>query len=73
MTSLSAILGILPIAIATGAGALSRRAMGIGVVGGLLFATGLTLYVVPVMYSYFATAKKHSKKVEEAEEELAVR
>ena len=59
MTSLCAILGILPIAIATGAGALSRRAMGIGVVGGLFFATGLTLYVVPVMYSYFATAKKH--------------
>jgi multidrug efflux pump len=37
--------------------------MGIGVVGGLFFATGLTLYVVPVMYSYFATAKKHSQKV----------
>lgn len=64
MTSLCAILGILPIAIATGAGALSRRAMGIGVVGGLFFATGLTLYIVPVMYSYFATAKKH-KHVEE--------
>ncbi|GAB2959367.1 efflux RND transporter permease subunit [Hymenobacter coalescens] len=63
MTSLCAILGILPIAIATGAGALSRRAMGIGVVGGLVFATGLTLYIVPVMYSYFATAKKrkHAK------------
>jgi len=66
MTSLCAILGILPIAIATGAGALSRRAMGIGVVGGLFFATGLTLYVVPVMYSYFATAKKHKPKVAEA-------
>lgn len=71
MTSLCAMLGILPIAIATGAGALSRRAMGIGVVGGLFFATGLTLYVVPVMYSYFATAKKHSKKVAEREEALA--
>ncbi|MBC6607245.1 efflux RND transporter permease subunit [Hymenobacter sp. BT188] len=70
MTSLCAILGILPIAIATGAGALSRRAMGIGVVGGLFFATGLTLYVVPVMYSYFATAKKHSKKQEETEKAL---
>ena len=66
MTSLCAILGILPIAVATGAGALSRRAMGIGVVGGLLFATGLTLYVVPVMYSYFASAKKHKPKVAEA-------
>ncbi|OWP63357.1 acriflavin resistance protein [Hymenobacter amundsenii] len=64
MTSLCAILGILPIAIATGAGALSRRAMGIGVVGGLFFATILTLYVVPVMYSYFATAKKHQSAAE---------
>ncbi|PJJ59141.1 efflux RND transporter permease subunit [Hymenobacter chitinivorans] len=72
MTSLCAILGILPIAIATGAGALSRRAMGIGVVGGLFFATGLTLYVVPVMYSYFATAKKHGKKKAEAEPQQAV-
>jgi multidrug efflux pump len=63
MTSLCAILGILPIALATGAGALSRRAMGIGVVGGLFFATGLTLYVVPVMYSYFASAKNHKPKV----------
>ncbi|MBJ6108172.1 efflux RND transporter permease subunit [Hymenobacter sp. BT523] len=69
MTSLCAILGILPIAIATGAGALSRRAMGIGVVGGLFFATALTLYVVPVMYSYFATAKKHKPKVAEAASE----
>ncbi|TGE25481.1 efflux RND transporter permease subunit [Hymenobacter aquaticus] len=72
MTSLCAILGILPIAIATGAGALSRRAMGIGVVGGLFFATGLTLYVVPVMYSYFATAKKHKHKQKEAEPQQAV-
>ncbi|SNR71655.1 efflux RND transporter permease subunit [Hymenobacter mucosus] len=71
MTSLCAILGILPIAVATGAGALSRRAMGIGVVGGLFFATALTLYVVPVMYSYFATAKKHSQKVEKKQEALA--
>ncbi|MCC3151967.1 efflux RND transporter permease subunit [Hymenobacter sp. BT770] len=69
MTSLCAILGILPIAIATGAGALSRRAMGIGVVGGLFFATGLTLYVVPVMYSYFATAKKHKPKVAQGQPE----
>ncbi len=70
MTSLCAILGILPIAIATGAGALSRRAMGIGVVGGLFFATGLTLYVVPVMYSYFATAKKHRQGAKQAEPAL---
>jgi multidrug efflux pump len=69
MTSLCAVLGILPIALAQGAGALGRRAMGIGVVGGLLFATALTLFVVPVMYSYFATAKKHSAKKVEAKPE----
>lgn len=62
MTSFCAILGIMPIALATGAGALSRRAMGIGVVGGLFIATGLTLFVVPVMYSYFASAKHHKPK-----------
>ncbi|SET72908.1 efflux RND transporter permease subunit [Hymenobacter actinosclerus] len=71
MTSLCAILGILPIAMATGAGALSRRAMGIGVVGGLFFATILTLYVVPVMYSYFATAKKHKSAAEPEPEKVA--
>ncbi|NVO85682.1 efflux RND transporter permease subunit [Hymenobacter terrestris] len=71
MTSLCAILGILPIAMATGAGALSRRAMGIGVVGGLFFATVLTLYVVPVMYSYFATAKKHKHAPEPEPEKVA--
>jgi multidrug efflux pump len=70
MTSLCAVLGILPIALAQGAGALGRRAMGIGVVGGLLFATALTLFVVPVMYSYFATAKKHSAKKAEAKPEV---
>ncbi|KUG09636.1 efflux RND transporter permease subunit [Solirubrum puertoriconensis] len=68
MTSLCAILGILPIALATGAGALSRRAMGIGVVGGLLFSTILTLYIVPVMYSYFATAKNRKAHVQPEEE-----
>ena len=72
MTSLCAVLGIMPIALAQGAGALGRRAMGIGVVGGLLFATALTLFVVPVMYSYFATAKKHKPKVVEAEPETVV-
>ena len=69
MTSLCAVLGILPIALAHGAGALGRRAMGIGVVGGLLFATGLTLFVVPVMYSYFASAKNHKPKVAKADKQ----
>lgn len=57
MTSLSTILGILPIALALGAGSESRVSMGIGVIGGMLFATILTLYVIPAIYSYFS--RKH--------------
>ena len=57
MTSLSTVLGILPIALALGAGAESRVPMGVAIIGGLLFGTLLTLYVVPAMYSYL-TAKE---------------
>jgi len=57
MTSLTTILGILPLALATGAGAESRVSMGVTVVGGLFFATFLTLFVVPAVYSYLAARK----------------
>jgi len=57
MTSLTTILGILPLAMATGAGAESRVSMGVTVVGGLFFATFLTLFVVPAVYSYLAARK----------------
>lgn len=50
MTSFSTILGILPIALALGAGAESRVPMGVAVVGGLSFGTFLTLFVVPAFY-----------------------
>jgi multidrug efflux pump len=52
MTTLSTVLGILPIALALGAGSESRIPMGVAIIGGLLFGTGLTLYVVPAVYSY---------------------
>ncbi len=58
MTSLTTILGTLPLALATGAGAESRITMGVTVVGGLFFATFLTLFVVPSIYSYLAARKK---------------
>ncbi len=54
MTSLCTILGILPIALALGAGSESRVSMGIAVVGGMLFSTILTLYVIPAVYSYMS-------------------
>ncbi|MCF6158812.1 MAG: efflux RND transporter permease subunit [wastewater metagenome] len=54
MTSLSTILGALPIALALGAGSEGRTAMGIAIIGGLSFSTILTLYVVPAIYSYFS-------------------
>jgi hydrophobe/amphiphile efflux-1 (HAE1) family protein len=50
MTSLATVLGILPIALAIGAGSESRVSMGVAVIGGLLCGTLLTLYVVPAMY-----------------------
>ncbi|MCL2098219.1 MAG: efflux RND transporter permease subunit [Bacteroidales bacterium] len=52
MTSLSTILGILPLALATGAGAESRIAMGIAVVGGMICATLFSLYVIPAIYTF---------------------
>ncbi|MBC6368889.1 efflux RND transporter permease subunit [Algoriphagus sp. AK58] len=55
MTSLSTILGILPIALALGAGAESRVPMGAAVIGGLTFATVLTLFIIPAIYTYLTS------------------
>lgn len=54
MTSLSTVLGILPIALALGAGSESRVSMGIAVIGGLIFSTFLTLLIIPAMYSFLS-------------------
>jgi multidrug efflux pump len=51
MTSVSTIMGAMPIAFGLGAGSISRRPLGYSIVGGILMSTVLTLYVVPVVYS----------------------
>ncbi len=55
MTSASTILGLIPLAFATGEGCNQRIAMGIAVVGGMLVSTFLTMYVVPAVYTYVST------------------
>jgi len=63
MTAFSTIAGILPIAIGFGAGAESRRPMGIAVVGGMATSTFLTLLIIPVVYTMFSDlAARFSRK-----------
>ncbi|MBL7965361.1 MAG: efflux RND transporter permease subunit [Prolixibacteraceae bacterium] len=65
MTSLATVLGALPIALALGAGSKSRVSMGIVIIGGLMFALVLTLYVIPALYTYFsASGKTHTLPAE---------
>jgi hydrophobe/amphiphile efflux-1 (HAE1) family protein len=61
MTTMSTVLGTLPIALAVGAGAASRTGMGIAIIGGLLFASLLTLFVIPAIYSFVSGEEKRTE------------
>jgi multidrug efflux pump len=67
MTSLATVLGALPIALSLGAGSKSRVSMGIVIIGGLMFALILTLFVIPALYTYFSALGKdhqHANKMD---------
>lgn len=66
MTSLSTILGTLPIALALGSGSESRVSMGIAVIGGLIFSGLLTLFVIPAIYSYISKSKANVLEIPES-------
>ena len=81
MTSMSALMGTLPIALGFGAGAESRRPLGIAVVGGLVFSQVVTLYLTPVFYTYMESfqgwftgrrARRHVFAAEPLREEMPV-
>lgn len=66
MTSTSTVLGLIPLACATGEGSNQRIAMGIAVVGGMVLSTFMTMFVVPAVYSYISTdlSKKKTNEKE---------
>ncbi|MCE5229271.1 efflux RND transporter permease subunit [bacterium] len=67
MTTVAALMGVLPIALGSGAGSEARRPLGVAVVGGLLLSQFLTLYITPVFYIYMEKIRQVFIRKEEAE------
>ncbi|MBE01991.1 efflux RND transporter permease subunit [uncultured Marinobacter sp.] len=73
MTTISTIFGAIPLVLATGAGAESRAAIGMVILGGLTFATTLTLFLIPVLYNLLARFAKPTHAVAQALAQEAAR
>jgi multidrug efflux pump subunit AcrB len=72
MTALAMILGLLPMALALGEGAELNAPLGRAVIGGLIAATGMTLFVVPAVYSIFSRTLKGKKERDQEIEAVAM-
>jgi HAE1 family hydrophobic/amphiphilic exporter-1 len=70
MTTMAALMGTIPIALGWGAGAESRRPLGLAVVGGLIFSQTLTLFVTPVFYLYMEKLRRTNPPIAAAPESL---
>jgi multidrug efflux pump subunit AcrB len=62
MTSIAFILGLLPLVVATGAAEISRRAVGTAVFGGMLAASSIGIFMVPMLYATFQRLRERAKK-----------
>ena len=75
MTSVAVVMGAVPIALALGAGSISRRPLGYAIVGGVVFSTALTLFIVPLVYSLVEAARvrvRSAKRAAAATQPVAV-
>lgn len=70
MTTISTVFGALPLVLSSGAGAESRTAIGVVILGGLVFATILTLFIIPVLYNQLAGFARSANAVEQDLQQL---
>jgi len=74
MTSLAFIFGVLPLAISTGAGAGARRSVGTGVMGGMMAATFLAIFFVPMFFKLLAERRlREARSIDEIRDEISHR